>query len=145
MEYSSCFEVLPKPGQRTSRVSSFEYLRFQSSMTSVGLGSASRGCLGLGAACPPPPLPPQLPSPWAFGCSFLAACSFLGFSLLVAFWGLVLDSLVDEIGACRRRQSILAGCRRSRTSGLRWGSAPPLLVEEKLEAAGDDAGSEEVC
>lgn len=76
---------------------------------------------------------------------FLGSLFLLGFLLLVGFWGLVLNGLVDElefvddggvdglivdgfVPACYARV-LLA----------------PLLIKEVLEATRDDAGCEEVC
>ena len=76
---------------------------------------------------------------------FLGSLLLLGFLLLVGFWGLVLDGLVNELefvddgGVDRLIVDGLVPACYARVL------LAPLLIEEELEATGDDAGCEEVC
>ena len=76
---------------------------------------------------------------------FLGSLLLLGFLLLVGFWGLVLDGLVDELEFVDD-----GGVDGLIVDGFVPASyvrvlLAPLLIEEELEAAGDEAGCEEVC
>ena len=76
---------------------------------------------------------------------FLGSLLLLGFLLLVGFWGLVLDGLVDELEFVYdgRVDGLIAD--GFIPAGYARVLLAPLLIEEELEATGDDAGCEEVC
>ena len=76
---------------------------------------------------------------------FLGGLLLLGLLLLVGFGGLVLDGLVDElefVDDSRVDGLVVDGFVPASYAGV---LLSPLLIEEKLEAAGNDAGCEEIC
>ena len=76
---------------------------------------------------------------------FFGSLLLLRLLLLVGFWGLVLNGLVDKLEFVDDGGIdglVVDGFVPAGYAGV---LLPPLLIEEKLEAAGDDAGCEEVC
>ena len=76
---------------------------------------------------------------------FLGGLLLLGFLLLVGFWGLVLDSLIDELEFVYDGGVdglIVDGFVPASYAGV---LLAPLLIEEELKATGNNAGCEEVC
>ena len=76
---------------------------------------------------------------------FLGSLLLLGFLLLVGFWGLVLNGLVDELEFVDNGGVDGLIVDRFIPAGYAGVLLAPLLIEEELEAPGDDAGCEEVC
>ncbi len=76
---------------------------------------------------------------------FLSSLFLLWFLLLVGFWGLVLDGLVDELEFVDNGgvDGLIVDCFVP--AGYAGVLLAPLLIEEELEATGDDAGCKEVC
>lgn len=78
------------------------------------------------------------------GGSLGGGLGLLGLGLLLLLWGLVGDGLLDEVelvGNVRVDGLVGDGLEPAGGVGV---AAAPLLVEEELETAGDEAGSEDI-
>ena len=82
---------------------------------------------------------------FGFWLLFLGGLFLLGLLLLLGFGRLILDSLVDELEFVDNGGVdglIVDSFVPASYAGV---LLSPLLIEEKLEAAGNDAGCEEIC